>query len=722
MLLSLAERAIRLARRDLYWDILALLAFPLLLLLVNSSWFVVAPSAWIDTYVYTGYMLDLRHHIQEFGPTYYGSRLPWLLFGSAAHSVASFEVANLFLRLTLFYGGTFALYVTIRCVWKDRLIATLVAVLLGSNVYFLLAITWDYVDGAGIVLLLAILACLTLAQQNQHRTLVLIAAGALTITAISVQIFLIALMPPLAAWYLLLGREISVRRVIKDVMSVLFGVMAGFICYALMSLHLGGDFNYLQPQIDAARTLDASPYKTSGYGWLDRALWLAVPATAILTASSLLLVLGVPYLKTRHQKFLSGDKGTVFVVTVPLLLAVASFAYFQIRGGAQLQYQYYADYLLPFSFLAFGGPLVLSFGRLPSRWRPWTATVIGAIVSIPLLSTDLLASFWFLGARVSDGYLYLIFGAAVFLVAGARLHMALLGIFAVALLSLLNIGIPDGSSLYFAGDDTVKARAYLIPQTYEYLARYRDTGQLRYWYDFSESSGAVYRGVASMDLWLYRLVSEDFPNRTDPYTLTQSPLRPGEAVAILSGREDALELARAQAEAINVSLDLLGEKEVRRGNEAFRVLVVRAMPGGLEPRLRVPLTGFVSANGAAVNAQQEGLVTVETLPKRWYYAAMLALPLESSELNAGPAYIRVRGEVRGAPVGIGVVERTQQVFLDRVPVKSTRQADVFLKVEHLEDAAFLVIQTWSKESASSVSINDVTIYVPRATPSDNQDP
>src|SRR5262245_2215584 len=112
-------------RLGLRWNVAVLLALPILLLLINNSWssgwvetppgsaWVEAgnkrtspptgwlvnysaksldtPIGWVDPYIYQSFFLDLkgtlRHQKEQYQmSSYYPSRLPWLLLGSAVYS------------------------------------------------------------------------------------------------------------------------------------------------------------------------------------------------------------------------------------------------------------------------------------------------------------------------------------------------------------------------------------------------------------------------------------------------------------------------------------------------------------------------------------------------------------------------------------------------------------------------------------------------------------
>jgi len=128
----------RLTTNEISLDLLFLLAFPFVLLLVNDSWSFLTPSLWVDPYIYEGFFWDLKKNLLlhkaalEF--PYYSSRLPWLLMGNAAHSIASPDTANLILRLSLLYVSVLSLYAVVRMAWRNGLAALIAALPPGPGI------------------------------------------------------------------------------------------------------------------------------------------------------------------------------------------------------------------------------------------------------------------------------------------------------------------------------------------------------------------------------------------------------------------------------------------------------------------------------------------------------------------------------------------------------------------------------------------------------------
>src|SRR5690242_9716994 len=59
------------------------------------------PAGFLDPWFYTGYFTNFAYLVRQFGPTYFVSRLPWILPGLAAFAVAPPETASVLLNLAI---------------------------------------------------------------------------------------------------------------------------------------------------------------------------------------------------------------------------------------------------------------------------------------------------------------------------------------------------------------------------------------------------------------------------------------------------------------------------------------------------------------------------------------------------------------------------------------------------------------------------------------------
>src|SRR5882762_7327666 len=100
-----------------------------IIVIVYSKFPLYNPVGYLDPWFYTGYFNNLGELYKWFGPTYYLSRLAWIVPG---------YIAYLLLRSRY-----------------DRFVGIVGYALLVANPLYLMSQSWEYVDGAGIVYLLA---------------------------------------------------------------------------------------------------------------------------------------------------------------------------------------------------------------------------------------------------------------------------------------------------------------------------------------------------------------------------------------------------------------------------------------------------------------------------------------------------------------------------------------------------------------------------------------
>jgi hypothetical protein len=678
------------------FDIVGLALFPFVMMLANDFWTYLQPTVWIDPFIYTGYMLDLRDYIRDFGPTYYGSRLPWLIVGSVFHSLFSFELANLLLRLVLFYCAVFSMYFALRGAFFDKSTALIGALFLGTNSYFLWSITWDYPDGVGIALL--------------SLTLALVTASAMTM--VSCQLFLLALMPSIGLYSLIVMREAGIRQIALAVLFSAVGSLVAFAGWGVISLYLGGQFNYLQPQIDAAQSLSAAAYERGDTTWIIQAGWLVLPTLGVLVS---IFILGrLAALLTHGTKLRDLDQvsNVSMAVAVAMLSSSMVFLYLEFTGGAELQFQYYADYLFPFACLVIGAAIALALSQVTPNRKPFIVGCAAVILVAPLATDGLLIIDRFpMGGTLTNGWGFLAALGIVLLMAAAVTRRYQLLLVALVPLAMVSPGTFFFDTIYdFHLRETMKNRFVLMAQANDALEVHNRNGNLRFWYDANEPLGGVYRGVSSLHLWLFRLVGEDFPKRTFPYDGSISALHPGDRIAIFSMNRSAFELAQQSVANEPVSVELLSSFELQKGRNAFNVYVIRVVPRGLDNPEAVPLR-VLGADGRPVGANSSGAVHVETIKQPYAYAATLQLRPDGA-VGDGPAIVKVVLSVERGTVGVGVLNKAQDGFVDRLPaLKSPESQELYLTIPSLVDTSHIVFQSWDKGEGSRALVESVTLYL-----------
>jgi hypothetical protein len=558
-------------------QIALLVAAPLILYLINNSWTFVIPRSWIDAFLYTSYFLELRDNIDVFGINYYTSRLPWVLFGHVTYALLPDEAANLSLRFVLVYGSMLGSYVAVWATWRAQTAATLTALLVCTNTAFLWSARWDYVDGAGITQLLLALGCLSLAASGTRPAVWSFAGGVLALTALSTNIVLVLPVALLVSWLAgvtWITAEGEARAVLERLTWMAAGAVVAFVFFGLLNVYLGGDFNYLLPQIEAARTLDPSTYTTPP---LKGAGWVLFPLVVAAGALSLLARVAVLYRAERRTPDAGTLKATLAALLCLIMLGAWLFAQFALDRPL-LNFAYYANFVLPFSFLALGGIIAVSKERSAASATRSLALVAAALVVVVLpFIVDPLDFAASCPQRCLDWQPMLLLAVTV----GSSLAILVwdrslaAGAIVVALYAMLNVGSADRGAFEFDRGRRGHFEQMALLR-FDAASAIRDQEQRNdtfIWYGETENFGPIFTEIASMHMWNLRLAGSRFPQHI--------ALPSGTRVVIATQEQRDTVLARANEtlRSENRHAVLETEMPVRRGRHELNLFFVRIAEG-----------------------------------------------------------------------------------------------------------------------------------------------
>ena len=259
--------------------LLALLSLPLCLLGFDYNYFVTKHGN-IDPWVYFGYFLNLRGYLQTFPSTYYGTRLSVIIPGRLAYKMLPDVAANYVLHMGLYLTGLVCLYLLLKDLVHRRA-AFLAALLLGCFSSFILAVSWDYVDGYGIVYCLLAYALLNAATRSRRRWLWLPAGGAAAAAMAVANSFYAIHIPFLIGFYLVAERDRQRRSLALGVGWIAVGAALLVLALGCFNRWLGGQFWFFLPSLSAGYKLvqKVNPWATPLREWLPIASWLYLPVT-----------------------------------------------------------------------------------------------------------------------------------------------------------------------------------------------------------------------------------------------------------------------------------------------------------------------------------------------------------------------------------------------------------------------------------------------------------
>jgi 4-amino-4-deoxy-L-arabinose transferase-like glycosyltransferase len=585
-------------------DIAVLLLTPAFLCLVVPDW-IFSPIPTIDPYLYLGYIRNFSHLITIFGNTYYASRLPFIIPGYICYKIFPPLVANYVFHLGFYYLAIFSLYFILR-IAVNRRTALLTAALMGFYPYFLAAVGWDYIDGAGIAYFLLTLLLLTLAVKNTHgaqtasiseergRTisnkcaLLLFLAGISLAALIYTNIFLFIMIPSLALFYFVMQPQ-SWKTLFMSALIVIDGAILATILLGIVSTAAGGSFLFFKPSIHMVsyfRTV-GNVWLYHGNTWLLYVPFMVLPFFICLTSLAFLIV-SILHVKSDLFKMngvLQVARDNIFGL-LHLLNFLIMFV-LQLLGQPVFQLQYYASYLMPTAFLAAGQQIYSTLSHLSvTQFRRI------AIITISLLAGSYLLYYRtpihsILNYPDSMWYVFavLVAGALCLIVVAKRkqiLNMSLV-ILAAVFFSLTPITLiaTNPHRIVFCACEQGKNIFLAVTKSDDISHAYDTTGNLRFWYNNTEPLGGLFTAIASTHFWAYRLINYKFPDIVKQnipghtYSGTSIKLPPETDIVILSSDEDALSKATTALNGLGLQVHLIGTEEISQGPINFTMTFIR---------------------------------------------------------------------------------------------------------------------------------------------------
>jgi hypothetical protein len=594
----MADRHPREWEHTLGW--LVLLTLPLLLIALNSRWIMTSPGM-VDAWVYYGYFTNVEAFQQAFGETYYGSRLAWILPGALIHELLPSMAANYVLHLGVYYAALFSVYFTVRRVVGTRA-ALLAAVFVGCYPYFLGAVGWHYVDGAGLAYYAVALACLTAAIDSRRRRVWLTGAGAAFAGSVHTNVVWSIMLPALAYYYVVTTRESRTGRVATDWTFALLGSTALTLIIAAASVASGGAFLFFMPSVDYAIKSPPAQYQGS---WLDVSTWVIRGRFLLFPAAVLVSMVYFRATRVREPRL-------VRLLAEHYVLAWAALAAFDLAGGALLAHRYYTSYLIPGMALAVGvllGDAVRGLSARQYALAVGVAVTTFAVVLEPSITARLSAppGYFSLGTVVGPFLVVLIAGAL------ARLWTNVLTLIVLIICAgIANAVTVDGRVWQrdSVGRHDLTYRATVAAS--DALTALDPGASARLWYNTQEPLGRVFLSIASTRLWGYRLVGERFPSLVNSFTNEVASIAPGDQIAVLSTDDDPFPEAKAALQAADLDTVVVGRREIAAGDLRFHLTLLRA--GIDQARLDatpLPVSSDVFLKGSSKGAAERVTVDAE---------------------------------------------------------------------------------------------------------------
>ncbi len=562
------------AHPNWYW--FAILALPLLVLWHRDD-ALYTPPWFSDPWFYLGYFQNLVDFKRDLYPdAYFGSRLSWILPGSAVHWLFAPVIANFILHTGVLLVASLSFFAILRRAVSAR--AAFLATLVFSMHPWLWAATgWDYVNGAGIAYLLVAMAALTRAAERMDGRRDLTIAGAAIAGLVYAHLFWVPHCPLLLLYYAGLARARQHTSLLRLAPGGIAWPALGFgivtIALGAANYAIDGNVWFYGLSWNAARR--AAEVFTAAPGiWGSHGLepWLWFPVLAIATVAIL-----VP-LRMRRQKF--REMAPALLFSALFLLALLWMGYLQTRGISMLGFYHYAAYLIPFEFLVTGALFWDAVDQM--SLRTYLLTVCTAAASFAAIWFDPPAA-WILPAWQSAAIGAVLFAAGMATGRRPAGTWLLLG----GLLVWSAHALTQTAPLHGNREEYRR-----IMDERENLERARNHDRILFWYDEKEAGSSDYHALSS--LYLEARIGAAFPENACTVRV-----QPGTLVVVPSIDAGAAELARRELSncwrPYSIVATVVAVDPVPRRERPYTVTLLRAATDLSAQR---PLRAVIGPDGA----------------------------------------------------------------------------------------------------------------------------
>jgi hypothetical protein len=528
------------------------LLVPLIQIWSGPSW-LYTPRG-IDAWVYHGFFLHLHQHLQEFGNTYYSTRLAWIFPGYFVHAHLSPLAANIVLRLYLYLMSVLSVFYLIRRSYGLRC-ALVSCLALACYPEFLMSIGWDYVDGAGIAYILLCLEEMDAAARefSRDRTFAFfirgMATGAAFSAAVHSNLFVVAAVPVV----LVAATGRMGRKILHLIPPASCGAAGLTILLGVINRYLGGAFLFFLPSVRFAsqNAGTTNQWYVPVSTWILKATWLVLPAA--------ISVIGLVWIARAAIRDKPASKSRIAdIACAPLIVSV--FVLCNLLGMPVLQFDYYTSYMLP--FLVLGSAAMV--GDRMETWKIREVVLLCCYLGLIALLVGSNTPIWeWLPSFREEVRQALIpvpaaklFGVLV--VSGLSTEFIKRRLYAsiVLLCGLATTAMTLGLMTLPADATESRIRFLTIDATSRELGNLSAGAKLWFWHSSEAETAMEFESISSTYLWGYRLLGTELPK------VNSVLAERGDMIALMTDDQASLDQAR-------ISLTKLGVKVSERRHWAF---------------------------------------------------------------------------------------------------------------------------------------------------------
>ncbi len=366
------------------------------LLLLFRPGYLFPPFELLDSWIYTSYQWAPRAQIADFGVTYYGSRLSWILPGALLHHYLPPVAAELVFKLgaSAVLAGAVGLIVHAGHGPRWGAVGVIATVCFPAVIQ---AFHADYIDTPVFTYAAVTAAFITWSRDARWWPLWIGAAGG------SLMLMLVANLGALSSVGLALGvyhlawLRWSVRRHALSLACYAAGAGVVFCAIGAMHAHLGGPFYFIKPQVDMVlffKNVKSNPWAPTDPHWFLAAHWLILPFASLAWGAYCSF-----FLETKDARTRTLLRSLTAALTTSLGVAL----YVEMRRTASvLSLYYYTSFHLAFALPLLAVCCASSFRPLLRPWHLGTLLAGSLLIVLclpPLESWPALASLRALLAR-----------------------------------------------------------------------------------------------------------------------------------------------------------------------------------------------------------------------------------------------------------------------------------------------------------------------------------
>ena len=471
----------------------------------------------VDCWFYTGFFMNSSYMLRQYGVTYYFSRLPWTIPGLIAFKIATPVVASVLLNGAIVTVSAVSLYWIIR--WHfGHVPALLASIALGTNLYFIYTVMWDYPDGPAIAYALVALACYLRPHGNKALNSILaacfLALSGFTNMAGGAMIVAMLLIP---FWQ----HRRSLKELVAEGVYIAIGVGGATVPLCLASKLILGRYWFFRYQVDQALYEYAHPGYLSnmwgtGLGFLTQAHRLFLPMFLLILCGLLLVARkcgGIAW------------PSYLFASVYCALIVMQEFVFHAVA----LRVAYHSSYMIVPLFLLAGIALG-EIWKLAGEGRRWTmkpelSFCRSITFGSPQVAAALVAVFGIALPCVIDGWkpamasraawtAMAILGAVTIIVAISLRRWGVPAVCLVSVLILAAIYIGpayDPALQYPRSRENADTFQSLMEVQHLLMAGVDQQRHLRFWFDKDERLAPLFDSAASLYLWGYVDLTKELP-------------------------------------------------------------------------------------------------------------------------------------------------------------------------------------------------------------------